>query len=130
MPNQSPMNLPGILIFKHPHREGLGKRDWTRTNRNGILRSIPQSEASMPKPHRTPLNPALFPWQFPRDGCRYAGRFSIWHHGLLAMAWLRENLTMKRIAIMVLHYAIAISVVLHLVSCIFLGESFMPETLH
>lgn len=46
------------------------------------------------------------------------------------MAWLRENLTMKRIAIMVLHYAIAISVVLHLVSCIFLGESFMPETLH
>ena len=36
----------------------------------------------------------------------------------------------RRLIIMALHYAIVIALVLHLVSCIFLGESRMPETLH
>ncbi len=53
-----------------------------------------------------------------------------WHHALRADWWVRENRAMNRLVVMVLHYAIVIALVLHLASCILLGESRMPETLH
>lgn len=82
-------------------------------------------------PHRrAPSSTTKLPCEFPQADGKYAVTAVGWHHALRADGWVRENWAMNRLVAMVLHYAIVIALVLHLVSCIFLGESRMPETLH
>lgn len=84
----------------------------------------------MLSPRLIPSNTAQFPCEFPQAAGKYAVTAAGWHHALRADGRVRENWAMNRLVVMVLHYAIVIALVLHLVSCIFLGESRMPETLH
>lgn len=59
-------------------------------------------------------------------GGEVIGVFLLAYAGCIGPRLRIDNAPMRKYITMAIHYAIAIAIVLHVVSCVFIGESHMP----